>query len=201
MLLTTKNGDHRKYNEEAVSGAGKYKISHLLQELPGNDTGISKQAAIFLAMEVLIRTATADDAEILLEFEQKIIEAERPFDDSLRAGAIHYYDLLELIRSPAATVLLAVAGDEVIGSGYAKILPAKPYQQYREYAYLGFMYVKPAFRGMGVNRKIIQSLLEWVKRAGLTEVRLDVYEENTAAKKSYQKIGFRPNLLEMRLTL
>ncbi|MBO9593487.1 MAG: GNAT family N-acetyltransferase [Niabella sp.] len=152
-------------------------------------------------MEVFIRAATPDDAAILLEFEQKIIEAERPFDDSLKDGEIHYYDLLELMRSPAATVLLAVAGNEIIGSGYAKVVPAKPYQQYKEYAYLGFMYVKPAFRGMGINQSIIQKLLEWAKKQGLTEARLDVYEENTAAKRAYQKMGFRPNLLEMRLAL
>ncbi|MCF3108661.1 GNAT family N-acetyltransferase [Niabella sp. CC-SYL272] len=152
-------------------------------------------------MEVFIRAATPEDAEILLEFEQKIIEAERPFDDSLKEGTIHYYDLLELIRSPAATVLLAVAGDEIIGSGYAKIVPAKPYQQYKEYAYLGFMYVKPAFRGRGVNQRIIQALLEWAKAKGLKEARLEVYEENIAAKRSYQKIGFRANLLEMRRAL
>ncbi|MCD2422369.1 GNAT family N-acetyltransferase [Niabella pedocola] len=156
---------------------------------------------MILGRDLFIRAATATDMETLLEFEQKIIEAERPFDDSLKAGIIHYYDLLELIRSPAATVLLAVTGNEIIGSGYAKIVPAKPYQQYQEYAYLGFMYVKPAFRGMGVNQRIIQKLLEWAKGQGLTEARLDVYEENEAAKRSYQKIGFRANLLEMRLPL
>lgn len=152
-------------------------------------------------MEVFIRTATAADTAILLAFEQKIIEAERPFDTSLKEGEIHYYDLLELIRSPAATVLLAVAEGEIIGSGYAKIITAKPYLRCGEYAYLGFMYVKPAFRGRGVNRKIIQHLLHWAKEQGVTEARLEVYEENKAAKKSYEKIGFRPNLLEMRRTL
>ncbi|MBZ4192389.1 GNAT family N-acetyltransferase [Niabella beijingensis] len=152
-------------------------------------------------MDLVIRAAVAADAEILLEFESGIIKAERPFDNSLREGEIHYYDLLELIRSPRATVLLAVTEHEIIGSGYAKILPAKPYQKYKEYAYLGFMYVKPAFRGQGVSQKILEALIAWVKTTGVTEVRLNVYDENTAAKKAYQKFGFRPNLLEMRLEL
>lgn len=152
-------------------------------------------------MEVLIRAAVAADAEVLLEFESGIIKAERPFDNSLKEGAIHYYDLLGLIRSPEATVLLAVTEQEIIGSGYAKILPAKPYQKYREYAYVGFMYVRPDFRGQGVSQKILEALITWVKARGITEVRLDVYDENAAAKRAYQKFGFRPNLLEMRLEL
>jgi ribosomal protein S18 acetylase RimI-like enzyme len=35
----------------------------------------------------------------------------------------------------------------------------------------------------------------------MTEVRLEVYEENEPAKKAYVKAGFTPNLLEMRLKI
>lgn len=152
-------------------------------------------------MELQIRKALESEINILLEFEQGIVEAERPFDNSLKAGEIHYYDLIELIRSDKAEVLLAVINDEIVGSGYAKILKAKPYQKFEEYAYLGFMYVKPAYRGHGINQKILNNLIEWSKEKGLTEVKLDVYAENEIAKKAYLKAGFKPNLLEMRFEI
>jgi GNAT superfamily N-acetyltransferase len=150
---------------------------------------------------VEIRKAIEAELKVLLVFEKEIIETERPFDNSLKAGEIHYYDLIELIRANTAEVLVAVVNNEVVGSGYAKILPAEPFQKYAEYAYLGFMYVKPGFRGQGINQKILNGLIDWAKRQNLTEVRLEVYDKNTKAKSSYLKAGFTPNLLEMRLEI
>ena len=152
-------------------------------------------------MEIVIRQVKPEEIDILLEFEKGIILAERPFDTTLKEGEIHYYDLLELISSPKAEVLVAEVENELVGSGYAKILEAKNYHKHREYAHLGFMYVKPAFRGKGINQKIIAELFQWAKSKGLSEIRLEVYNDNEAAKKAYFKIGFKPNLLEMRIEI
>lgn len=152
-------------------------------------------------MIVEVRNATEAEIETLLLFEKEIIATERFFDNTLKEGEIHYYDLIELIRSRKAEVLVAVINNEIVGSGYAKILPAEPFQKYAEYAYLGFMYVKPAFRGQGINQKILNGLVDWAKTQNLTEVRLEVYDKNTIAKNAYLKAGFKPNLLEMRLEI
>ena len=80
-------------------------------------------------MIVEIRKAIETEIEILLSFEKGIIEAERPFDNTLKEGEIHYYDLVELIKAKKAEVLVAVFDNEIVGSGYAKILTAKPYQK------------------------------------------------------------------------
>jgi len=148
-----------------------------------------------------IRQAIETEIDILLSFEKGIIETERPFDNTLKEGEIHYYNLIGLIRSQKAEVLVALVNNEIVGSGYAKILSAEPYQKHTEYAYLGFMYVKPAFRGQGINQKILHGLMDWAKNQNLTEVRLEVYNENTIAKNAYLKAGFKPNLLEMRLEI
>jgi GNAT superfamily N-acetyltransferase len=152
-------------------------------------------------METIIRQAQEDEISLLIEFEQGIVEAERSFDNTLREGKIHYYDLLELIKSEEAEVLVAVVDDQLVGSGYAKLLDAKPYQKYEKYAYLGFMYVKPAYRGQGINKLILQKLINWAKNRNISEVRLQVYDENAIAKNAYQKTGFKPNLLEMRMEI
>jgi GNAT superfamily N-acetyltransferase len=150
---------------------------------------------------VEIRRANEADIETLLVFEQEIIAVERPFDNTLKEGKIHYYDLIELMGAKRAEVLVAVVNNEIVGSGYAKTLPAESFQKYAEYAYLGFMYVKPEFRGQGINQKILNGLIDWAKSQNLTEVRLEVYDKNTRAKNSYLKAGFKPNLLEMRLEI
>jgi GNAT superfamily N-acetyltransferase len=149
-------------------------------------------------MTIEIRKAIETETSILLSFEKGIIEAERPFDHNLKEGDIHYYDLPELIKNENAEVLVAVVDNEIVGSGYAKILTGKSYHKHSEYAYLGFMYVKPAFRGRGINQRILQELIDWAKSKNLKEVRLEVYDENNIAKNSYLKAGFKPGLLEMR---
>ncbi len=152
-------------------------------------------------MGTIIRQAQENEVDALIEFEQGIVEAERPFDNTLKEGQIHYYDLLELIKSEEAEVVVAVVEDQLVGSGYAKLLDAKPYQKYKKYAYLGFMYVKPTYRGQGVNKLILERLISWAKERNISEVRLQVYDENTIAKNAYRKVGFKPNLLEMRMEI
>lgn len=58
-----------------------------------------------------------DDLETLHQFEQGVVETERPFDSTLRKGLIHYYDLPELIRSPNAELVVAEFENRIIASG------------------------------------------------------------------------------------
>lgn len=150
---------------------------------------------------ILTRSATLEDLDTLLQFEQGIVAAERPFDPTLKAGEIHYYDLKALILSPEAEVVVALAAEEIVGSGYAQIRQAKDYLRHSRFAYLGFMYVKPAFRGQGINQKVLDALINWIKEQDIAEIRLEVYAENEVAKRAYEKAGFTPNLLEMRMNL
>ncbi|WP_454047475.1 GNAT family N-acetyltransferase [Chryseobacterium sp. Marseille-Q8038] len=149
---------------------------------------------------MITREATEKDLEILLEFEQGVITAERPFNSTLIEGEIHYYDLKFLIQSPDATVIVAEENNEVFASGYALIKKSeKYYNQFEKYSYLGFMYVKPEHRGKGINKVITDELISWSKSRRISEVRLDVYAQNESAIKAYEKAGFEPHLLTMRL--
>jgi RimJ/RimL family protein N-acetyltransferase len=150
---------------------------------------------------IITRSATVEDLNALLQFEQGIVAAERPFDPTLKAGEIHYYDLKALILAPDSEVIVATSGQEIIGSGYAQIREAKDYLQHSHFAYLGFMFVKPVFRGQGINQKVLDALTDWIKQQGIAEIRLEVYAENLGAIRAYEKAGFTPNLLEMRMNL
>ncbi len=150
-------------------------------------------------MSYTIRPAKLTDLQTLLTFEEGIINTERPFDSTLKQGEIHYYDLGELIRSDQAEVLVAEYSEEIVGSGYAKILAAKDYLDHEKYIYLGFMFVKEQHRGKGVNKMILDGLIAWSDSKGLKEIRLQVYDDNEPALKAYTKSGFKKHLVEMRL--
>ncbi|MES2328103.1 MAG: GNAT family N-acetyltransferase [Bacteroidota bacterium] len=148
--------------------------------------------------DIIIRAAIAHDLPILLQFEQGIISAERPFDCTLGKGDIRYYDLEMMIAAPHIQLLVAELDGELIGSGYARIEDAKPYLDHQQYAYLGFMFTRPEHRGKGVNQKIIEALKEWSASQGITELKLDVYCENASAIKAYEKVGFVKYMVNMR---
>lgn len=148
--------------------------------------------------QIIIRKATLSDLDILLQFEQGVVEAERPFNPVLKESGVHYYNINELITADHIELLVAQSGTEIIGCGYARIESAKPYLKYDHYAYLGFMYVVPAHRGKGVNKLILQELTAWAKGKDITELRLEVFSDNAIAIKAYEKAGFGKLYIHMR---
>ena len=161
-------------------------------------------------MSITVRPATTADLPTLLRFEQGVISAERPMDPTIQDGPIHYYDLNAMLTSPHIHLVVAEFNDganpgldpghpTLIGSGYARIDPSRHYLKHTHHAYCGFMYVDPVYRGKGVNQLIIDALKSWAHTQGLTELRLDVYPTNGAAIRAYEKAGFTPYLINMRL--
>jgi len=171
-------------------------VSGLLDLIPFN-----RKTTAMNTQQVIIRAASKTDLPQLLVFEQGVIAAERPFASNLKEGDITYYDIGQLIRNDDALLLIAEDNDKLVGAGYAKILPSKAYKKYSHYAYLGFMYVDPNERGKGINKMIIDELTNWAKSKNIKEMILDVYDDNEAAIRAYQKVGFKKNLVEMRVEI
>jgi len=151
--------------------------------------------------EIIFRVATLDDLTTLYEFEQRIISAERPFDPTLKPGHINYYDIKVMIQSNDTEVIVALVGDEIISSGYVRIEKSESYLKHDYHAYLGYMYVKPEYRGKGVIQKLIEELKSWAKSRNTIEIRLDVYSDNHPAVRAYEKTGFKKHLVEMRMEI
>jgi ribosomal protein S18 acetylase RimI-like enzyme len=150
---------------------------------------------------IIIRKATLQDLKTLLRFEQELIDSERPYDSTLKTGRINYYDIERMIKADHIELLVAELDNEIIGSGYARIEQAKPYLQHQQHAYLGFMYVKPPYRGKGINKMIMDELAAWSASVNITELRLDVYDNNKPAIKAYEKSGFENHMLQMRRSI
>jgi hypothetical protein len=52
-----------------------------------------------------------EDLNILLEFEQGIITAERPYDPTLQEGKINYYDIRKMIIAEHITVVAKIGSE------------------------------------------------------------------------------------------
>ncbi len=152
-------------------------------------------------MEPFVRKATLEDLPILLEFEQGLIEAERPMDPTIREGSISYYDISLLMKNDNSDVFVVEMDSEIVASGYAKIIKDRHYLKHEYQGYLGFMFVPEIHRGNGYNRLIMDALISWCKERNVNELRLDVYDVNDPALRAYEKAGFKKHLINMRLDL
>ena len=146
-----------------------------------------------------IRQATLNDLDILLDFEQGLINAERPMDPTIKEGDISYYDIAAFITNKDVEVIVAEFAGVIVASGYAKIKSDRHYLKHEKQGYLGFMFVKHEHRGKGVNKMIIDTLISWCQNRSVFEIRLDVYQDNPQAIKAYEKAGFNKHMITMRL--
>ena len=152
-------------------------------------------------MNYITRIANLDDLPTLLEFEQGIIEAERPMDPTIKEGKITYYDISELITSDESEVFVVESDGNIVASGYAKIKDDRHYLKHKKMGYLGYMFVPEEHRGKGLNKLIVDVLLKWCKDHGIYEIRLDVYDVNAPALRAYEKTGFVKHMIQMRMDI
>ncbi|GAB2620686.1 GNAT family N-acetyltransferase [Novilysobacter erysipheiresistens] len=146
-----------------------------------------------------LREATSTDRETLLALEQGVVSAERPFNDAIRDSGARYYDLDKLIADPDTLLLVGEVDGRIIATGYVQLRQSEPAFKHARHAYLGFMYVAERYRGRGINRTVIEALVDWSRRRGVMDVYLDVYVDNASAIRAYEKLGFKGLLLEMKL--
>lgn len=146
-----------------------------------------------------LRSATIEDLPILLTFEQGIVKAERAFDITLKESEIHYYDLSKMIDNENARVLVVEINSEIVASGFVQILDAEAFNKFDKYSSFRFMFVKEAHRNKGLNKMILDGLIEWSDSKNIKEIKLHVYDENTPAVNAYLKAGFKKIMVEMHL--
>jgi ribosomal protein S18 acetylase RimI-like enzyme len=151
--------------------------------------------------EFNLRKASLEDETVLFEFEQEVLAAERPYNSTIKLVDAFYYDLNNLLTSTQSHLLVAEVEDRVVGSGYAQIRASKQSLTHDVHSYFGFMYVIPEYRGRGINKKIVERLIQWSKSQGISDCYLDVYSENEAAIRAYEKAGFSKSMIEMKLSL
>jgi len=151
--------------------------------------------------DMRVREATIDDIDVLRSLEQELIEFERPFDQYLRSSGAIYYDLEELISSSRSILYVAEIDRTIVASGYGRIRESKSFLTSDHHCYLGFIYVKPEFRGEGLSRQVVEALIDWAKSQDIVHFFLDVYSDNSGAIRAYEKFGFKPRSVSMEMML
>lgn len=156
--------------------------------------------------EINIRSAELRDIPALdrLLYEvHKVHSDARP--DLFRAGAKKYTDeqLKEILQSDKTPVFVAEQEGQVVG--YAFCIP-KQFVGDRSMTdvrtlYIDDLCVDEAARGQHIGTKLYDFVLDFARRQGYYNVTLNVWADNRAAVKFYEKIGLRIQKIGMEKIL
>ena len=85
---------------------------------------------------------------------------------------------------PKGRLLLAMVQEQVAGCAALRSLDVETGEMKR-------VYVRPAFRGLGLGRMLAESILRESRLAGYRRVRLDTLRSMAGAQRLYRELGFR----------
>ena len=88
---------------------------------------------------------------------------------------------------PRGTLLLATVDGQLAGCCALRPMDAADYSIAAE---MKRLYVRPAFRGLGLGRQLAQAVLDAARQAGYGCVLLDTLDDMEAARGLYEDLGF-----------
>ncbi len=89
--------------------------------------------------------------------------------------------------APAGALLLAFVEEGLAGCGALRAITDVDYANACE---MKRLYVRPAFRGHGLGRRLTQQLIDSAKTAGYSTLLLDTLDDMEAARGLYETLGF-----------
>jgi RimJ/RimL family protein N-acetyltransferase len=93
-------------------------------------------------------------------------------------------------------VFAAVAPDGGVDAIVGLTCSANPKEKHR--GWLIQVYARPALRGTGMARRLIETAIESARDSGMLQLHLGVWTENAPALRLYQKLGFETYATEPR---
>jgi GNAT superfamily N-acetyltransferase len=113
------------------------------------------------------------------------LKRELGFEEDIPAAVADTLAHLDQFAPPAGRLLVVVEGETVVGCGCLR--PIGP-----GVAEIKRMYLRPAARGQGLGRHLLEALLAAASKEGYREARLDTDGLMPAAVQLYRTAGFVP---------
>jgi RimJ/RimL family protein N-acetyltransferase len=146
-----------------------------------------------VAHELVVRRAEPGDEPVLRQLRlQAIADAPEQFGETLSQLQLRsdeqWRELLATVLPPnSQAAFIAEVDGTPVATVYGLHDPSD-----RATARLGGMWVAPASRRQGIASALAQELRAWAVQLGKMRIRLWVADDSIAAKRLYERLGFRP---------
>jgi len=155
-------------------------------------------------MTVQIQRATARDVRAILPVWGELAGFHAHLDPAFTPSPQwpHEYGtyLRTLIGRDDALAVVARDGDQIIGYAIGRITMLPSFFAHRRRGYIHDVYVRDVYRRQGVGRRLVEEILAWLRRKGVTLVELTVASNNDAVR-FWERLGFSTYMLQMKLEL
>ncbi len=135
-----------------------------------------------------LRPATPDDAPVVHQLICELAAYERE-PDAVEATPEILARQLRSAQPPFECVLAEVAGQV---AGFTLFFPSYSTWRGRPGIWIEEIYVRPAFRGQGVARALLQRVAALALRRGCARLDFSVLDWNELAHEFYRRVGARP---------
>ncbi len=140
---------------------------------------------------MLIRRVYAHEAAVMRDVRLRMLEdSPEAYATKLSEAQAFPFDMWQGRAAAQHTgfeeaCFLAFVHDHAVGSVTG--IPTKP-----DTRQLVAMWVDPAYRRIGIGRKLVGALVQWAWRGPANRIALWVVDSNEPAKRLYRSLGFRP---------
>ncbi len=153
--------------------------------------------------EVLIRPAEDRDVEAIGRLGAALVRQHHAYDPERfmapRPDAAAGYGrfLQTQIGAEDAVVLVADRAGDVIGYVYARLEPLSWMELRGPAGFVHDVVVAEHARGTGLGTRLLEAAAAWLEERGAPRIMLWTAERNPAARRLFERLGFRPTMVEM----
>jgi GNAT superfamily N-acetyltransferase len=144
-----------------------------------------------MATDFTIREATRSEVAIVLHHRLAMFRdmGQGTADELVRMAEAAEPVLARALDDGSYRHWLAIASGRVVGGGGVLLCPwpANPKDACTERAMILNVYTEPEFRRQGVARRIVDTILHWIRMRGLRSANLHASDEGRVL---YEKLGF-----------
>ena len=153
-----------------------------MQDLRG-----AEQPRLFFAMTepILIRSERPDHPHIV----RLLHELDRYLESLYPPEANHILDVQALL-APEVHFVAAWRGEEALGCGAVRRMPAERETGDAPYGEIKRMFVQPQARGQRIAERVLQTLEKSLRDAGVSQALLETGEDQHAAIRLYERCGY-----------
>jgi len=150
-------------------------------------------------MDIEIRHADVDDGESLLELWHGFTANLAEYDERYRHREtaderwLQYFEN-QLVDSKYGTVVVADAGEEIVGVLEARVMGDHPIFRLPDHGYINGHYVQADYRQAGIGSRLVEAAIEWFAAdpRAVDFCRVDVLEGDASGAEAYRELGFEP---------